>query len=191
MHDREKTKKLLTRILRGITERTDDVKVTFENIPKLTQWYIKVHPEDQGKVRGRQAAHIIALQYIVQEIGWAHEEVQRVTLLESDTRIAGHRSPLRMASSYNPMDAHELLHDILTAILASPFKINVRTDPDATTPLAYDFHITTTTDEDQAAMLEPYDDDPDKNTLMTTLGTLWRAYANREGVAFSISIDSR
>jgi predicted RNA-binding protein YlqC (UPF0109 family) len=192
MHDLAKTQKLILRIVRAITEHTETATVTQEHIPKKTQWYIRVHPEDQGKVRGRKAAHIIALQYIVQEIGYNHDEVQRVTLLDSPSfeRIEGIRSPLRMAEHYNPMDAHELLHDILTAILASPFRIDVRTLTE-TAPLAYDFHITTTTEEDQAALLESYDEDPTRNTLIAALGTLWRAYANREGVEFKISTESR
>lgn len=190
MHDHQKTKKLIERILRTLIEYPEDAVVTFENVPGLTQWYLKVRGEDQGKARGREAAHIIAVQYIVGEIGAAHQEKQRVTLLESDRRVTGHRSPLTQAQTYHPGDAHELLHDILSTILTSPFRIDVRTIQD-TPPLAYDFHITTQSEDDQAALLEPYDDDPSRNTLIASLGTLWRAYANREGVGFTISTKSR
>lgn len=192
MHNLDKTKRLIERIVRALVEHTEAVTITHEHIPRLTQWYLKVNGEDQGKVRGRKAAHIIALQYIIQEIGARHEETQRVTLLESDERIIGHRSPLRMAEQYNPGDAHELLHDILATILAAPFRIDVRPDPTGSPGmLGYDFHITTSTAEDQEKVLAPYDDDPNKTTLIASLGTLWRAYANREGVSFKISIDSR
>ena len=190
MHDRKKTQKLLERIVRALIEYPEDAVVTFETVPGLTQWYIKVRGEDQGKARGREAAHIIAIQYLIGEIGVTHEEKQRVTLLESERCVVGHRSPLTQAATYHPGDAHELLHDILSTILTSKFRIDVRTIQD-TPPLAYDFHITTQIDDDQAALLEPYDDDPSHNTLIGALGTLWRAYASREGVSFTISTKSR
>lgn len=184
-NETDQIKDLLRRLLEAFIDHPSDLTVDAKELPGRVDWKIKVHADDYGKVAGRQGAHIQALQFIVSKLGEVIGEDFRLALREPDPGPRRGRSPEKKARSYDPSDASLLLQELLGEILQLPPQVEV---DQAETPdgyLLFTFKIKPELHQDHDALIA-HDEMFEGQTLIAALQTLFRAYANREGVIFQL-----
>jgi predicted RNA-binding protein YlqC (UPF0109 family) len=173
---------LIRRLLEAFIDHPTALIVDAKELPGRVDWKVKVHADDYGKVAGRQGAHIQALQLIVTCLGATIGEDYRLALLEPDPGPRRGRSPEHRARSYEPISAVLLLQDILGEILESDPVVEVAESTAADGTLCFTFRIKPASQQDRATLCES--PEPGEPTLITALGALYRAYANKDGVTF-------
>lgn len=183
------TSDIIRRLLESFIDHTRDLHVEPAGDDQLIEWLIEVHQDDQRKVIGAKGSHIKALKFIVSELGLAVGADYRLKLRDRPTPEFPERSAPKLAKAYDVTAAATLLADLLIQLTPSnPGKINVvctNGRPGPKNPLAFSFIITPS--EAAATVLAKQDEAGDQ-TLLGAVGTIFRAYANREGVAFKLEV---
>lgn len=188
----EATYDLLMQILQSFTDHHQALELNAKEMPSRVEWFLKCHADDMGKVCGRQGAHIQALQYLVRQIGMKQDAQHVLELMDPEPAPRRDRTPPKQADAYDPRPALGLLEDVLRGTLLGQFTVELTmlVTPHAR-PLTYVFQIHARDDDDQSKLLEPAANNPNRTTLIGAIGTLWRAYANKDGVVFKIECKSR
>lgn len=191
MIDHDQTTLLLRRLLESFTDHHGDLELKFREMPGRVDWLLKGNLNDQGKLVGRQAAHIKAIKFILAELGEVAGEQYFIRLMEANAGERGMPAPPRVApADYDTTPAMELLYDLLKAMLDEPPTIGLIKDMAGDQP-GWTFRIQCGRIQDYEKLIEPVDGEPANQTLLTSLGTLFRAAGNKDGVSFKIEVPSR
>lgn len=184
-HTRE-AHEALRSIVRSLTNYPDEVDLCVVEVNGGAYWRMTVHADDQKKVVGIEGSHIKALTYILAEMG--RQNGGWVYKLKLDEPINGQRrysTPKPTVKSYNPAKAHELLARVVSLVTAG--RVHVELDEDAGEDFAYTFTLVPRTSPDHHALTDAREC-THRQTVIGALGTLWRAYAQRDGVRFTLQI---
>lgn len=179
---------LIRRLLESFLDHSRDLHVEINGEGQVIEWVIEVHQDDQRKAVGAQGCHIKALKFIVAEIGLTAGADYRVLLRDRPKPEFPERSAPKLAKSYNETAATQLLHEVIKEITGSDLRIEaIVTNATATprNPLACTFIIYAGVMSRKKLAKQ---DDAGDQTLLGAIGTIFRAYANREGVAFKLEV---
>lgn len=143
--------------------------------------------DDQPKLIGKQGSHIKALRFLLREIGLGQNIDYNLTLLEPIPGSRGEPEKPRPVSFYETKEAHELLERAASALVLGQVRVDCARIP-GDRPCSYLFTITPRDANDYADLITPDDADPEEQTVIGALGTLFRAYANKAGVQFKIDV---
>lgn len=143
--------------------------------------------DDQPKLIGKAGSHIKALRFLLKEIGLGQDRDYTLTLLEPIPGSRGEPERPKPVSFYETKEAHELLERAAGALVLGQARVDCAKIP-GDRPCSYLFTITPRDANDYADLITPYDDDPERPTVIGALGTLFRAYANKDGVQFKIEV---
>lgn len=187
----EETTLLIRRLLESFTDHHADLDLRFREMPGRVDWLLAGNINDQGKLVGRQAAHIKAVKFILAELGDVAGEQYFIRLEEAAAGERGMPAPPRVPPpDYNTAPTAKLLFDLLSALLDQPPVIGLIKDTTGDKP-GWTFRIQCVRVQDYEKLVAPVDDDPSNQTLLTSLGTLFRAAGNKDGVSFKIEVPSR
>lgn len=143
--------------------------------------------DDQPKLIGKSGSHIKALRFLLREIGLAQNVDINLTLLEPTPGPRGEPQAPKAVSFYEPKEAHELLERAACALVLGQVRVDCAKIP-GDRPCSYLFTITPRDMPDYADLITPDDDDPEAQTVIGAIGTLFRAFANKAGVQFKIEV---
>lgn len=184
----EKLHALLRDLVGSYVDHGDELQVDAREHPGAVYWSIRGHAEDYGKLVGKGGAHFEALRTLIGAIGDAREELHVLNRFEEPEAARRRRpSDLAPAESYDADPAVMLLSRILENLVGD-FNLasNVRANRDPRIPfkLFVTLTITVRTEEDHAELVTS----KSGSTVVGALGALFRARANREGVAIQIDV---
>lgn len=143
--------------------------------------------DDQPKLIGKQGSHIKALRFILREIGLGQEVDYNLTLLEPIPGARGEPEKPKPVSFYETKEAHELLERAAQSLVRGQVRVDCARIP-GDRPCSFLFTITPRDLVDYADLITADDDDPEEQTVIGSLGTLFRAFANKAGVQFKIDV---
>ncbi len=143
--------------------------------------------DDQPKVIGKLGSHIKALRFLLKEIGLGQDTHYTLNLLEPIPGAKGETPRPKDVTKYEIKPAHELLDRAVALLVLGQARVDCDRIP-GDRPCSYLFTVTPRDYADYADLITPDPDDSDKLTVVNALGTLFRAYANRDGVQFKIDI---
>lgn len=179
---------LLRRLLESFTDHHQDIELDFRAMRGRVDWLLKGNIDDQGKLVGKQAAHIKALKFILAAIGEKAGEQYFIRLLEAETGERGAPSPRRIAPpDYNPEPTLELLHDLLRELLEQSPLVEAFDDHNQDL-LGWKFLITCHSIQDHERLVGEEGAVPNAPSLLDALGTLFCAAGNRDGVSFKLDV---
>jgi len=143
--------------------------------------------DDHPKLVGKGGAHFDALAILFAEIGMAEgREVRLRRHREPEQGYQRPHIPRKIPLSYNAREPQKLLVKLLTALGIGDARVEATIQPGS--PIGIVFQIHTRSSDEYRSLTVP---DEDANTTMTTigaLGTLFRAYAAKDGVRFMLEV---
>lgn len=157
-------------------------------------WTLEVHADDYRTVCGAKGANIKALTFVAEELGLTVGARYRFWLKES---VRGDVRPKRVveaAEGFDATPAANLLEDLVEACLGNGETVAVEISRDGsrleTPPFAEVVTLTIhpMTEEARTKIVEPFEDDREKRTLLESLRALWKALGARNGVAFTVEV---
>lgn len=174
-------------------DKPDALKITTDEHPARVDWFVSIDIDDQGKVIGKKGIHVKALQFLIGLFGLKYGQQFRLTVHDP---IPGHRSkdnPPRTADSYDSGQAEALLYDLLDELLSNDGTVIEITRGKDGGRMSFEFRIDASTEADYVRLVHVCDPigRGDSQTVVAALGTLFRAYALRDGVNFTVRVPSR
>lgn len=176
---------LIRTIIEKFIDYPSSLMIEPKEQPGMVYWTIKGHADDQSKLVGKQGAHYQAMLVIIAELGNALETQYILKrYLEPDPAPRRDSMQKKTVTQYDPAEAEELLIQILTSIAVGEFAVN--TIP--LSPTAFTFSIITPARADYNLLTVASEKRTNPMTLIGAIGTIFRAYANREGVRFNLEV---
>lgn len=184
----EKLSDLIRDVVASYVDHGSELQIDVREHPGAVYWSIRAHAEDYGKLVGKQGAHFEALRSLVAALGDAREELHVLNRFEEpDAERRRRPSHNARAETYDPEDARDLLSRILE-YLVGQFAVEANVRPNRDLSIAFALFVTLTihvnSEEDYADLVAP----KNGRALVEALGALFRARANREGVAMQIDV---
>lgn len=197
-HDHEEIETLLRRLLESYTEHHTDLIITKKVLPKRVDWRITANLADQGKLAGQMGSHIKAIKFLLMEWGDLSEQLFTCVLLPAHCGEPRARGPRKNAGrEFVAIPFLELLRDLLTSFMQEMPGISVDQQMDAAANRhVVTFCISCRLIQDYERLVTPVDADETETdladlTILTALGTLFRAAGHQHGVTFNLEVPSR
>ncbi len=149
--------------------------------------------DDEPKLIGRAGAHVDALRFIVFKLGRARTRDFSLRLITEGSPRDRRPVEFRDVIEHDPRPARELLFRVIEALEFKTFSVGVSPGDGARTALTFVFDIKVF---DGAAVREIVAPDPaapaglESLTLLTALGTIFRAVAKKSGVRYQVDVSS-
>lgn len=185
----KETTRTATELLRAIVlsfiDHPGAVRLTAKEMPGGVYWELQVHPDDMPKACGKMGTHIRAMKFLMAQIGARQRMKYSLKLLEPEPGPVRPASPMKSVTSYDCRKAHELLVRALYQVTGMQEAVEI--EEEGTTSFCFAIVI-----RDKAHYVRigvPPDDYDPSMTVIGALGTLWRAYAKKEGVTLRIRAD--
>ena len=197
MHEATKHhEKLLRKLVLSFIDYPEELRIKTVEIKSVGTtrpgvfFAMQVHQADFGKTLGKQASHIKALQYLMYELGESIGHDYRLKLEES---IKGERmapwARNKPVSNVDVPSACAFLKSIVLSLFAWPETgTGLTVIPRYTGPSEITLDIDPVTLEGYENLTVAYDDDEFDQTSIAALGTLFRAYGQKEGVRFRLQV---
>jgi predicted RNA-binding protein YlqC (UPF0109 family) len=170
---------LLGRLLEALIDHPRELQIQPRVMRDRVDLHVTPNINDQGIVVGKGGAHIKALKFLAQRMGILKQQQAVIFLHEDDS---GERlpEPLRAPASpaYSCSEHRQLLADLLAAVVDHPVEIEVDRSGKAFTFVLHAKRI-----QDFELLHET---DVVGQSIITALGTLFRAAGNRNGVSYKI-----
>lgn len=182
MNNIDQTEQLLRQLIESFTYYPRDLHIEPKGVSALIDFVVECHELDQKLCIGHKGSHIKALALITALMGKADEATYRFVLVDRVIQPT-ERSEPKLADRYDAEPARVLLLELLKYVFDETPKIEVSAILQQK-PLSYTFGIRCATAKDLAMLTER--SRSDVMTLEAALGTLFRAWANKDGVAFKI-----
>ena len=155
---------------------------------------ITPHGNDAPALVGKQGCHVKALQRILGEIGECAGEIYVLTLREPKIpRDRGNLEKPARPASFDQQRPLALLKRLLVAICLPDTSLEFMWTPSGGskyTPPSMGFRIYTRSEDDYGKLVATEEGDAlvSKPSLVGAIGTLFRAYAAKEGMIFTIEV---
>lgn len=175
----------IRKLIECFIDHPEALRIETKEHPGVVYLTMQPHADDFSKMTGKQGAHFNAIKTVLAALGKS-EGTQYVLrrYLEPEPARRREQMPKTIAPNYFVEPARDMLMQLLTAIALEDWQLQVRKTPN-TKPTLYTFTILTRSREDYETLIVPASADQPM-TLIGALGTLFRAYANRDGVKFNI-----
>lgn len=181
--------KLIVDLVGSFVERPD--KVTVNVLPYMDDvcFELESHLEDESRIVGQGGSHIKALVYLVDRMGKAHS---RTFVLKFVThgRFAGRRAQVKAVDDFDPAECLRLLIEVMKAL---ELAVHVGVEQDGRTDngqfLFFVFKIQALSYKVAQILFVPDDPEYSDRTVLAAIGTLYRAIARQNGVAFEIEVE--
>ncbi len=194
LENTERIADLFRDLVAAYTSKPDELELHIKDVPGAVYFKIRAHGDDQPALVGTRGSHVDALSLIFSEVGEAAGAPLVLTLLEPDVR-----SPRRMQLPpvppkirFNFMPAQALLIRLINALGISEvsFEVMERLDIDRKAKAEIEFKIFVRSSDDYEKLTVPMTAKYGAKipTLIAALGTLFRAYAMKEGVIFELRV---
>ena len=184
------TEALLKELVCAIVSKPEELRVVSQWTKERDGCFfgIKGAPADDGILLGKQRSHFDALDAVMDRIGYAQRKTFTLAIRTTPMLDEPPRREFVQSFEHDPKKSAELLRRILVAMGISDFRIEVGPDSIARHGLSFVFTIHTT-DYFAGILLRFFEDDPGES-LVTVMGTLWRAIAMRQGVRYQINVET-
>jgi predicted RNA-binding protein YlqC (UPF0109 family) len=181
---------LIRAIVAGIVAKEDAIEIASQPATGSCYWMMRVAPEDDSKAIGKDGAHARALALLIDAWGRAENEVHTFRLINNEERIERPPDKPRDVMSFDTTPARELLSRVLSNLSLDGFAIDVGPGSGIRDTLTFMFTIRVATDADHRELLRPRNGRGRENTLIAAIGTLFRAIARKNGVAFELVVEA-
>lgn len=184
----EKLSDLIRDVVASYVDHGSEIQIDAREHPGAVYWSIRGHAEDYGKLVGKQGAHFEALRSLIAALGDAREELHVLNRFEEPDAARRRRpSDNAPAETYDPKPAADLLSRVVEHLVgqfAVVAEVRPNRDPRVPFILFVTLTITVRSEEDYADLVAP----KNGRALVEALGALFRARANRDGVAMQIDV---
>lgn len=183
------TAALLRSLIELLVDRPADLTVDYRMMHGRVDFIVMPNINDQGKVVGKQGAHVKALKFLLARIG---ESAGQQYVLRLDEDPWGKREPEKPKPEAPPTYSYAkhlmVLGDILKAFHPEWTDVSVTAVPGQ----RYVFRISTASGLDYGLLVsQRQGGEFEGQSLVTALGTLYRAAGLRDGVEMRIEVPSR
>lgn len=176
---------LLLRLLESLVDNPREIDLAVDDQAHSVNWTVKVAVDDRGTVIGKNASHAKAIQFLMALVGMRAGERYRIKIDVPRDLVRAKDRPRRTATAYNPEDAIALLDELLRLLDGWEAKVVCDETRDAG-ELSYLFTIISMgMSNDLTIPCDPIGNG-NASTALAAIGTLWRAYGQREGVKFIV-----
>ena len=182
------TLQLLHELLAKFLDHAEAIQIEVREVPGAVYWSIKTHSADMPKAVGRGGAHVRSLGKLLAQIGTANDEVWKLKLNPPDPGPRREASPPVRATAYDPATAEQLLGRTASAALG--VTVEIETELTGHETLSYTFRVHPEGRKAFAELVAEREGDPFGVSLIDAIGVLWRAWAQRDGVRFSLEAKS-
>jgi predicted RNA-binding protein YlqC (UPF0109 family) len=178
-------------LVRSFIDHPTKLALEIKEHPGIAYWTMQFHASDHGLAVGKRGAHFDALKLLITEIGHTRD-TQYVLRRYKEPEPAARQENIRRGcpEEFDPAPAAELLTRVLEQLSIGQFLVDVK-QSQGEHPLAFAFTIVTRSIEDYNTLTIPREDNTLPMTMVGALGTLFRAYGNRNGVRFAIEVTSQ
>lgn len=179
---------LIRKLLNRFIDHPEAMMIDPREHPGCVYWTMKCHADDFSKMVGKGGAHYQALLVLIAELGKAvGSQYILKRYLEPDPVQRRDMMHKKSVDTYTVAPAETLLEELLANMRIEQFGLTT-TRANRGIPLTFTFSITTRAYEDYTLLTVPSENRTNPMTLIGALGTLFRAYANRDGVRFNLEV---
>ncbi len=180
----QKNEALIRRLVERFIEHPRSLMISLKEFPGCVYWTMQAHADDHAKLVGKGGSHYDALRLIIAELGRSSETLYILRrFIEPEPAPRRERMARREAVIYDCIPARDLLCELLESMGIGQFTNTV-----VSIDQHYDFHITVRDADDIKFLTESRSDTEHPMTIKDAIATLFRAYANRDGVRFGIEV---
>jgi predicted RNA-binding protein YlqC (UPF0109 family) len=176
------------------TSKPDELELFIKEVPGAVYFKFRVHGDDHRVAVGSKGSHVDALSLIFSEIGENAGAPLVLTLLEPDVRSPRNMPlpPVTPKIRFNFMPAQALLIRLINAlgVVEVKFEVEEKIDLERKAQAEIMFKIFVRSSDDYARLTVPMAQKYGAKipALIAALGTLFRAYAMKEGVRFDLEV---
>lgn len=182
------TQAILRDLVAAFTFHPEAIEIDSQVAAGSVYWMLRGHPDDEPVLIGKQGGHVRALTFLIQEIGKARGETHTFRLMTEHKPRARPPMEQRSAMRFDPEPARELLVRVLQELAIGDFLVEVGPGVGERRALMFEFTITVRDQRDANVLLAHHVDEDNANSLVETLGTLFRAIAKKNGVRFEVKV---
>lgn len=181
----EETKQLIRDIMASFVEHPEALEIAADETRSSCYWVLRVHADDEGKAVGFTGHHVKAVSILVEHFGKALGMTYKFKLITVN-QAAPREKERRQANAYDPQPAQDLLYRILGAMELGAFSVTVKEDMSRRPLLAFTYDVRVMLTEDYAKLVGPQEDE--RGNVISAIGSLFRARANKDGVFIQINV---
>ena len=184
----QKINDLMRELVESFIDYPTSLALAAKEVPGSVYWSMQGHADDTPKLIGIRGAHFNALRFLFLRLGRVRDLLYTFKVNEPERAQRRESSPPKVAKAYDPRKAKELLSQILDALLIGQYVVDIKLAHKDKTPLEYTFIIFTRDEADYDDLTVAPQGSIDTMTIVAALGTIFRAYANKDGVKFVIDV---
>jgi predicted RNA-binding protein YlqC (UPF0109 family) len=178
---------LIRKLVERFIDHPEALMIDPREHPGCVYWTMKCHADDFSKMVGKQGAHYQALLVLLAEFGRSTgSQYILKRYLEPDPAQRRDMMHKKSVHHYDVEPAQVLLEEVLGNLGIGQFGLT--TVQSSYNPITYVFSITTRAYEDYTLLTVPSENRTNPMTLIGALGTIFRAYANRDGVRLNLEV---
>jgi predicted RNA-binding protein YlqC (UPF0109 family) len=181
------TKEILRDLFGFFLMHPEEMKIEPRPLDGGTLWQMKGHLDDEPILVGKKGSHVRAIAFLIENFGRARGEVYSSRLYTERKESDRPGMKPRAAMDYDPTAANELLTRILTNSNVGTFGVAVEKSFGSDGMLTFTFLIRLREAGDYEELTVPAKGQTE--TLVGSIGTLFRAVAKKAGVEFEIAVE--
>lgn len=186
----EQRSDLIRELVESYIDHPRDLTLEGKPFASAVYWSMRGHADDYGKLVGKRGAHVNALAFLVRIMGHAQKELHSFKLEEPSPGERREAAPAKAAETYDPRPARDLLCRLLEALDIGQFVVEAKVErnlnPRVDFPLFVRFEIGVRSHDDYEVMV--MESASSALTVIGSLGMLFRARANKEGVGVQLDV---
>lgn len=182
-----KTEDLIRLLLERFIHHPRSLMIEANEKPGVVFWTMQCHADDHSKLVGKQGTHFHALKLLLAELGTAaNTQFVLKRFLEPEAAPRREKMPWKTPEAYDARPARDLLCQIVENLGIGQFVVEI-VDAGGF-PLQFNLIITVRSQDDFNSLTVPREDHAQPMTTVGAIGTLFRAYANQDGVKFNLEV---
>ena len=179
---------IIRTLVKSFIDHPHNLLIETKEHPGIVYWTMQFHADDHSKAVGKRGAHYDALKLLITEIGRAHD-VQYILRRYREPEPAERQENMRRGcpEEYDANPAVALLVKILELLDVGQFIVEIA-QAQGEHPLSFTLSIIVREPKDYNTLTVPREENALPMTTVGAIGTLFRAYGNRNGVKFAIDV---
>lgn len=171
-------------LIRALASEPDRIDLEVAVLPRRLNFFVRPPINDAGKLIGKQGTHVAALSVVAAAMGDRFDAEWTFHVREPEDGARRPRvTPPADPARHDPTADLDLLRRVLEACGGPGYEVGAEPEGDA----AWAFVVRSETHAEHEVLAGQRP--PNGETLVSALGTLFRAVGRRQGVAYRIQAD--
>lgn len=180
------TTQLLRDLFAKLTNHPEAIEIGDQPTAGARLWLMKGHPDDEGKLVGKEGSHVNAITFLISAMGMARGETWTFRLITTPGKKNAPPAARKAVISYDPQPLVDLLTRILAELPINDFNVRVGPGRGPRDVLKFEIVIGVRAGVDFQALTT--DHTASGHSIHGALTTLYKAIGKNSGVELEVVV---